>query len=294
MKICEFSPMTRQRYEWVAPFERKLPVKFKLVLVSALFAFACTPPSPEVSFERRTGPAAQTFCNDAGGLHCGKDQYCHFEKDGFCGMADNLGVCKQRPEMCIDVFEPVCGCDGKTYFDPCEAHMAGTSVDHEGNCKVEGEETACNEDVECLKTEFCSLPEAAVCGVNGMPGVCAPKPILCGPTVALVCGCDGQTYRNFCEAAAAGTSVTHEGECAAPLEKACGGVAGFPCTADEYCHFEPELACGKGGSMGVCREVEIKCGNKVQPVCGCDGKTYDNMCLANANRTSVLHKGMCK
>jgi hypothetical protein len=43
-------------------------------------------------------------------------------------------VCARRPEACIQIFDPVCGCDGRTYGNACTASSAGVSVDFDGPC----------------------------------------------------------------------------------------------------------------------------------------------------------------
>jgi hypothetical protein len=53
----------------------------------------------------------------------------------MCGASDELG-CVERPTVCADIDAPVCGCDARTYVNPCEANAAGATVASTGPCAV--------------------------------------------------------------------------------------------------------------------------------------------------------------
>ncbi|HTU60916.1 MAG TPA: hypothetical protein VMF89_20830 [Polyangiales bacterium] len=78
------------------------------------------------------------LCVDTcGGLNdpgCPDGQYCDFPVEAICGAADGTGICKEPSEVCEDIYQPVCGCDDKTYGNACEASGAGVSVASEGPC----------------------------------------------------------------------------------------------------------------------------------------------------------------
>lgn len=54
----------------------------------------------------------------------------------YCQVAScaNTGTCAARPTGCFTIFDPVCGCNGVTYSNPCEAARAGVSVRRKGRC----------------------------------------------------------------------------------------------------------------------------------------------------------------
>jgi hypothetical protein len=63
---------------------------------------------------------------------CGAGFYCA-KKEGDC---DGVGRCSPKPEVCITLLDPVCGCDGRTYGNACDAAAAGVSVAHRGPCEA--------------------------------------------------------------------------------------------------------------------------------------------------------------
>jgi len=202
---------------------------------------------------------------------CKETEYCFFED---CGL--ETGECVDRPISCPYLWDPVCGCDGVTYANSCMAAMSGVSVDYKGECEQE----QCWSNDMCPNDQYCFFAD---CGLKS--GTCTDRPDLCLPIWAPVCGCDGKTYANACFAAMAGESVDYEGECE-PEPEFCW--SNDMCKETEYCFFE-ECAM----ETGTCEDRPIACPMNIDPVCGCDGKTYGNSCLAAAAGVSVDYKGMC-
>ena len=150
----------------------------------------CPQPDPDCGSQGK-------MCGGFAGFTCASDQWCDYDDTlggGACGIADGSGVCRERPEFCPEVYSPVCGCNGETYSNECDANAAGVDVFASGKCGDDREIAS----GWCVKNSLDSCETDADCVSGGCGGELCYNPAEGGgistcectsPTNVTGCGC---------------------------------------------------------------------------------------------------------
>jgi hypothetical protein len=73
-------------------------------------------------------------CGGPDKITCNSALYCQLPA-GQCSAEDAPGTCVKAPDFCMRVSRPVCGCNGKTYQNECDARHAKVAIDYATACK---------------------------------------------------------------------------------------------------------------------------------------------------------------
>ncbi|CAG7734118.1 unnamed protein product, partial [Allacma fusca] len=204
--------------------------------------------------------------------------------DGRYAICDCPTSCPENSQDREDS-QAVCASDGKLYRNKCELDKEACRLRRNITARYYGKCDPC-EDILCTPPQVCHLDEER-------------RPICrCGEVCTMdfnpVCGSDGKTYANECvmRTEACRTQrdlrIIYRGKCSSGVN---------PCES-RTCRGYESCAINRFG-IAQCT-CAMKCDPVVQPVCGSDGKTYDNYCeltyasCREARNIVMDYRGTCE
>jgi hypothetical protein len=192
------------------------------------------------------------------------------------GDACNVCTCEKGRWACTDLncVEPNCPAPSAT-TDGCAELTTWSRDPKTGGC--------CKYDISCEPpADWVSFTTVFAC---------ESKPIShCTPNARVPSG-DG-CNECVCSADGNGWDCSDNPCGVAPAGKACGYWQGG-CDAGQYCAYNPPQHCSQTDMPSVCRLIPTACQSDDSPVCGCNGKTYGNRCLAALAGEGILDVGAC-
>lgn len=243
---------------------------------------------------------------------------------GILGALD--GVVAQLCR-CTREFRPVCGMDGVRYSNPCLAACAKTFIAYEGDCNEACSSCPVEWSPVCDAVDVMSAEEGRTFGsecfanCNGVTNTLAANckhvaGCSCTGEWDPMCGLDGKTYSNWGCLECAEVGLDHTGECGCT----CPEILQYVCGDDGITYDNACLArckavvvaykgkCMVGGGGQQQKDVEpmvnvwVKavpaledcgCGDDGPMVCGKNGRTYANECIARCRGTQMASTGAC-
>nr|XP_046222264.1 LOW QUALITY PROTEIN: agrin-like [Oncorhynchus gorbuscha] len=221
--------------------------------------------------------------DDCRGMLCGFGSVC--ERDA-ADPSKTECVCKKM--VCPSVVAPVCGSDSSTYSNECELEKAQCNTQRrikvlrKGPCALEDpcSEVTCSYGSTCIQSSD-YLSAKCMCPLS-----CDGKP------EQVVCGSDGQDYRNECEL----------------YKQACHTQKNFRLQHQGYCNPCKDSE----NSLNVACRVEPRtrqpltfappesCPPVNEPLCASDSQTYESEChmtrtgMQKGIELRMIHPGSCK
>jgi len=266
-----------------------------VTIIQSLLKTTHTSPNPQTQTPKHSG---REFTNACRARCAGLENFNPGPCAGNNAAATSAPGAAPKPPQCAcpSIWRPVCASadDGRTYqtfVNACAAKCAGATVKTQGECATRVVNDEDMDGVEDLKVAG-STPAKSGKGPDETPKavpLVLPAVCPCPRSYIPVCGtvsADGQRqqFANACEAKCKGAKKIQEGPCSAPAEAALAAAAAAPTSPARLASTSAAEP-----ASSVC-----SCPRFFRRVCGKDGYTYNNDCMAKCAGTEVASQGACQ
>lgn len=181
------------------PMLRSLALAFTAVLVCLA---GCTPSvSTGAGGTAGSSTTSTTTSSGSGGgtcaSTCAATGFCQYEYAACAPVhspwISDDGTCTPRPDTCDDIYEPVCGCDGKAYPSACSANAAGVDIGRAACAPAVTPEgyIPCGPRYCDPKGSYCDLMQG---DTQDTYWTCSPLPAACLNLATPDCACLGTPH----------------------------------------------------------------------------------------------------
>jgi len=151
-----------------------------------------------------TGTGTGTDTDSGGGTACGEQtcgegEYCDWSANGCGAFEEDQGTCLPIPDVCSEVEQPVCGCDGVLYDNPCAASRQGVDVGGLDQCDAPEGTFACGYWFCALGSSYCQVSISDVGGYPDGYGCMSADQECASETLACECLTEEPCYEFGCE-----------------------------------------------------------------------------------------------
>jgi hypothetical protein len=195
----------------------------------------------------------------------------------------SVSLCKSKPV------------EGTTHESPTSHDTSQLPYPHHPSCSLAASFTKHRRVLDILqhRSLLCSSPHRLLLALNASPSIMMHRTLSVSALFFLLLALQMGT------SASASNRLRHNlrRQLQDATPQACNPADGeASCPEGFFCRTEDESCLNQEMTtlMGNCEQFNFRCAKIFRPVCGCNGNSFSNACLAASHGVSIASFGMCE